>query len=251
MKAKKKKSKEKKLIKIIALALTLLTATAGIAFMSDIKGVIYNKLNLDEKVQSYGNYDEKSVSTNELILVNCEHPFSGKPKELVSVYNNKTRSYFVKDMDVYIHKSAMKPLNDMMDAFYKETSLKTVNVISAYRSIESQASIYNKMEFTHGKSYAEKYAQKPQYSEHHTGLAIDLALFNSEDGSSKDFDGKGEYKWFLENCHKYGFILRYTKEKEAVTKISYEPWHFRYVGKKAATYMKNHNLCLEEYLNKA
>lgn len=217
-------------------------------YLPKIKGKVYDVLNLKNKNSYYTNFDEKLITTDELVLVNADHPFCGKPKELVCVFENKTKSYFVKDKNVYIHKSAMTALNDMMDDFYNETGLKTVNVISAYRSIESQADLYDKIEFSYGKDYAEKYAQKPQYSEHHTGLAIDLGIFHSEDGSSETFDGSGKYKWFLENCQDYGFILRYEKEKEDITGINYEAWHFRYVGKKAAKYISENNLCLEEYL---
>ena len=85
-------------------------------------------------------------------------------------------------------------------------------------------------------------------SEHHTGLAVDLAIYNVEDGSSADFDGKGEYEWFLKNAHRFGFILRYPKEKESITGIGYEPWHFRFVGLPHSYYIEENGLCLEEYI---
>ena len=56
------------------------------------------------------------------------------------------------------------------------------------------------------------------------------------------------YKWLKDNSYKYGFILRFPKEKKKITGIIYEPWHFRYVGKEAAAIMKRENLCLEEYV---
>lgn len=191
---------------------------------------------------------EETVKIDNLILVNAKNKISAKPAGLVSVYENKTKSYFVRDTQVSVHESAMESLNRMMDDFYKETSLKTVIVTSGYRSIARQEEIYNEKALKFGSAYAKKYVQKPGSSEHHTGLAVDLGLFFEESGASADFDGTGEYAWFYENCHKYGFILRYPQDKEDITGIAYEPWHFRYVGKKHAKYMMKNGLCLEEYI---
>lgn len=192
----------------------------------------------------------KIQSTPDLILVNSEHSFKSVPNDLVCILDNKTSSYYVKDRNVLVQKKIMKPLNDMMDAFYKETGLKTVNVISGYRSIESQEEIYKRNVKTHGADYAKKFVQKPGYSEHHTGLAIDLALYYKNDGSSGDFTGEGKYSWFYENSWKYGFVRRYDESKQDITGIGYEPWHFRYVGKNNAKHMYKNNLCLEEYVNR-
>lgn len=206
-----------------------------------IKGMIHNS------ASAVGS--GKTVKTNNLILVNKDNPFYDEPEGLVSVYENKTKSYFVRDKLVYINSTAMDALNDMMDDFYKATSLKTIIVTSAYRSVEKQEELYNKNVLKHGSSYAEKYVQTPGNSEHHTGLAVDLGIFHEEDGSSEDFDGTGEYAWFIQNCQDYGFILRYPKDKEDITGIGNEPWHFRYVGKKHSKYIMNHGLCLEEYIS--
>ena len=68
-------------------------------------------------------------------------------------------------------------------------------------------------------------------------------------GKTQDFDGTGDYSWVSQNCHRYGYILRYPADKTEITEISYEPWHFRYVGKEHAYYMMANNLCLEEYIH--
>lgn len=182
------------------------------------------------------------------VLVNSDNEYAEAPPELVSVYDYKTGSYFVKDKNVLLNKQAVLALNEMMDGFYSQTGLKTVNVISGYRSVAVQEEIYRKNILSKGRTYTEKYVQKPGYSEHHTGLAIDLAIFHSENGTSEDFDGEGEYRWITENAYKYGFIVRYPPNKAEITGIEYEPWHFRYVGVKAAKYITKHNLCLEEYV---
>lgn len=246
--------KRKRKIKSFIYTIALIVASAMIVLGLKAAPIVANSLSqvaqMENQSETYKDYDEKETKVNELTLVNSDNPFQAKPENLVCVYEHKTKSYFVKDKNVYINKIAMQPLNDMMDDFYKETGLKTVNVISAYRSVEKQAELYKKIVLQHGADYARCYAQKPTFSEHHTGLAIDLGIFHSQDGSSETFTGEGEYEWFVKNCHKYGFVLRYAKDKEQITKISYEAWHFRYVGIKNATYMVKHNLCLEEFLDK-
>ena len=87
---------------------------------------------------------------------------------------------------------------------------------------------------------------EPGFSEHETGLAADLT--GEEQGTSDDFDDKNEtIVWLHKNCVKYGFILRYPKDKESITGINYEAWHFRYVGKDAAKFMTENDLTLEEF----
>ncbi len=91
--------------------------------------------------------------------------------------------------------------------------------------------------------------KRPGYSEHNTGLAVDLGgsgNFKLE----QDFENTAAFAWLIENCADYGFILRFPKGKEAITGVIYEPWHYRYVGKEAAKEIMSSNLCLEEYLEK-
>ena len=89
-------------------------------------------------------------------------------------------------------------------------------------------------------SLANEYAAKPGNSEHETGLAVDI---NSTSGDSWDL-----YSWLKDNCHKYGFIVRYPDGKEAITGIQYEPWHLRFVGKESAKYIYETGITLEEYI---
>lgn len=241
---KKNKSKFLIYVAVIALAVFVMLTTAKKLpeFISEATTAVSKS---DSSVNEIPSGD---AETDELVLVNSSHPFKSVPSDLVSVFDNKTQSYFVKDKNVCVQKRIMQPLNQMMDDFYKETGLKTVNIISGYRSVESQEAIYQRNVKNHGKEYAKKFVQTPGYSEHHTGLAVDLALFYQQDGSSGDFTGEGEYSWFYENSWKYGFVRRYDEEKQDITGIGYEPWHFRYVGKKNAKYMYEHDLCLEEYV---
>lgn len=122
---------------------------------------------------------------------------------------------------------------------------------SSYRNIEEQEKIYNsKMQeyLKQGKSkeeaqrLTEEVINKPGCSEHNLGLAVDFNYVKT------NFDMTKSYKWLVKNAENYGFILRYPKGKEDVTKVSYEPWHWRYVGKEHAKKMNEFNLCLEEYI---
>ncbi|HZJ56678.1 MAG TPA: M15 family metallopeptidase, partial [Clostridia bacterium] len=93
------------------------------------------------------------------------------------------------------------------------------------------------------KKLTEKYIAVPGTSEHEIGLAVDFNTLKAE------FENAEAFKWLDANAHKYGFILRYPEDKQFITKIKYEPWHFRYVGPAHAQIMKSNNLCLEEYID--
>lgn len=112
---------------------------------------------------------------------------------------------------------------------------------SGFRSYSLQESLYSRYSNRDGKEAADRYSARPGHSEHQTGLAIDLNEISSS------FAHTAEGKWIAENCHKYGFILRYLEEKEAQTGYMYEPWHIRYVGKDVAAKIYESGLCLEEY----
>ena len=118
--------------------------------------------------------------------------------------------------------------------------------VSTYRSYEYQSKLFSYYVKTRGYKYANKCSAKPGYSEHQTGLAVDVM------GSNNDynlFEESKEFEWMRDNAHKYGFILRYPKGKEKITGYKYEPWHYRYVGDKLATELYEKNITLEEYYN--
>lgn len=113
---------------------------------------------------------------------------------------------------------------------------------SGYRSYDYQSRIYNNYANLYGSSTADTFSARPGYSEHQTGLAIDV---NSIDDS---FANTEEAKWLAAHAHEYGFIIRYPKGKESITGYKYEPWHIRYLGVETATAVYNSGLTLEEYL---
>jgi D-alanyl-D-alanine carboxypeptidase len=124
---------------------------------------------------------------------------------------------------------------------------------SGYRSISFQKRIYEqRIEMFEDKGYRGDEAKSraamvilpPGTSEHNMGIAMDIV------NTKTAFENTAEFNWLCENAADYGFILRYPKDKTEITKIVYEPWHWRYVGIEAAKEMKASKQCLEEYLGK-
>ena len=122
-----------------------------------------------------------------------------------------------------------------------------MRVQSGYRSYIDQHIIYNNYVAVDGQANADRYSARPGHSEHQSGLAFDLNT-NYYTGLTQAFGETPEGKWLAANCHKYGFIIRYPKEKESITGYMYEPWHVRYLGVEKATAVYESGLCLEEYL---
>lgn len=114
-------------------------------------------------------------------------------------------------------------------------------IVSGYRSWATQDSLYRRYAAQDGTAAADTYSARPGHSEHQTGLAMDL---NSLSGS---FANTKEGKWLAANAHKYGFIIRYQKDKQSITGYIYEPWHVRYLGKELAAEVYGSGECLEEY----
>ena len=118
----------------------------------------------------------------------------------------------------------------------------TLKVVSGFRSYSTQKTLYGNYVKRDGQAAADRYSARAGHSEHQTGLAFDL-------NSTKDsFADTKEGKWIAQNAHKYGFIVRYPKDKEEITGYMYEPWHVRYLGKDIAPKVFDSGLCLEEYL---
>lgn len=182
-----------------------------------------------------------------LVLVNQENAWEfPNNDDLTSVFGQMSGTYSVRSSEVQVDQLMMNPLNAMMDDFYAETGRGDVNLVSGYRSKEEQAVLKEESLAADGKAHSDRYVTKAGYSEHHTGLAIDLQLYH--DGVSETFTGTGAYSWIYDHCADYGFVLRYSGDKESLTGIAEESWHFRYVGVPHAQIMTEHNLCLEEYL---
>lgn len=123
----------------------------------------------------------------------------------------------------------------------------TLYLKSAYRSYRTQKTMYyNRLERNNGKD--DGWVSKPGASDHQTGLGCDIVPRSWRDKSMNEkMADTEECQWMAAHCAEYGFILRYPSDKEDVTEINYEPWHLRYVGNPAATYIMDNGLCLEEF----
>jgi LAS superfamily LD-carboxypeptidase LdcB len=124
--------------------------------------------------------------------------------------------------------------------------------VSGYRSYERQVAVYQHNVEKLGKKKADQISAAPGTSEHQTGLAMDITceeMLTQPDPLTSDFGNTEAGKWVAQNAHKYGFIIRYPKGKESITGYEYEPWHLRYVGVKAASFIYAHGLTLEEYID--
>lgn len=144
------------------------------------------------------------------------------------------------------NKSVRKILNKMIVDAQKDNMHLVVR--SAYRSYAAQKALYDKFVALDGQQIAESYSAKPGQSEHQTGLAYDIGSRESVANMSIQFGQTREGNWLKENAHKYGFIIRYGKDKTHITGYRYEPWHIRYVGKVHAAKLYRSGQTLEEYL---
>ena len=175
---------------------------------------------------------------NPLILVNSDNAFPDNVNLNLVTFQEKQ-----------IADTIYNDLKDMYNAALNDNIILKIN--NAYRSKQEQTEIFNeKMQKYINEGYSKEKAykqtiltvQKPGYSEHETGLAIDFSNQGHYDENEK------MWIWLKNNAYKYGFILRYPEDKYEITKIDYEPWHYRYVGKKHAKKITEKNITLEEYL---
>lgn len=193
--------------------------------------------------------EEAAIHRGDLILVNRETPFRFLQEQtLINVSDHKSGSYFIRSTDLLLTADTLNAVNAMLDDFLAWGGSKTVNLVAGWRSEETQQHLFTQSTQRNGLSHARQYVAPPGCSEHHTGLAADFSLYFA-DGTSADFTGEGEYAWIRDNCPRYGLILRYPEEKDTVTGIAYEPWHFRYVGIPHAEKMAELGFCLEEYID--
>lgn len=184
--------------------------------------------------------DTKETDTNKdlLMLVNKYNflPKGYKPKDLENVRNwyaygeNQIRE------EVYDH------FIDMFNDAKKEGL--TLIITSGFRDYELQEELYEDYKVDYGEEEANRIAAKPGFSEHQTGLCLDIATY---DVIMEEFEKTEEFKWMQKNAHKYGFILRYPKGKEHITGYDYESWHYRYVGIDTAKKIKNLGITFDEY----
>lgn len=182
------------------------------------------------------------------VIVNKERPLSPlsyAPEDLIkSTIPLRSNITDEESKVVYaVNESLMKLVTD--------AASKSINLEleSGYRSYEFQKRLYESYADKQGAEEADSYSARAGYSEHQTGLAVDLgSVSNIECNVRLCFANTPEARWLSDNAHQYGFIIRYPQNKQSVTGYEYEPWHLRYVGIYLATKMsKQKDITLEEY----
>lgn len=181
--------------------------------------------------------EELGIDINDymFLLANIDNSIGDYTPELVEIENGRKFD---------------KRAADYLKRFIGDAREAGLNVFlsSTYRGKYSQKMLYDRKVEQYGEEEAKTIVLPPGTSEHQTGLAADITDIYYE-FKTKDIENTETFKWLNEHCQDYGFILRYPKDKEDITKVIYEPWHFRFVGEVAAKYIKEHNLCLEEFID--
>lgn len=178
---------------------------------------------------------ESTTSFPNVLLVNADNRLAEDyvPADLVNLYEMR-HSFRLASSDIYMSREAYVAMEEMFAAAEAD-NMNGFIITSGYRSYARQIEIFAETEA--GK------AQEPGASEHQTGLSFDVTAENVG-----GFETTPNYAWLCENAHKYGFIQRYPAGKEDITGISYEPWHYRYVGVEVAEFIHKKGITLEEFV---
>lgn len=219
-----------------------------------------------DKEERYKKYQETHSDLSDLDIItrvnlNLDLPFYSKtypaPNQntdlvFVNKYHYLDASYVPKNLkNVEVctsgNRQLVEPAKEAFESLCASIKKGGLNIrlISSYRSYSYQETLYNSYVEKDGHNKADTYSARPGFSEHQTGLVIDI---DNEILPYERFEETEEFKWMEENAHKFGFILRYPKDKEEITGYSYESWHYRYVGREIASYLKENNLTLDEYI---
>ena len=216
-----------------------------------------------ENKKRYEIYKTKNpnLSNKDIVLkvnIGLDNSFYTNTKEvtkfdilmIINKYNYVTENFKPDNLvlvDEYA-KENMYLVEECKNAFIKmardaEAEGYKIRAISTYRTIDYQEKLYNDYVKKDGVDKADTYSARAGYSEHHTGLAIDVDNIRL---SFNNFENTKEFSWMIDNSYKYGFILRYPKDT-TITGYTYEPWHYRYVGLEIAKYIYEKNITYEEY----
>ena len=239
---------------LVVLILTILYKY--ITYKNEIQAPLETSVNVEELYNTTKTEEEdineeenkKDVNSNisdwELLLVNKNHKIPD--------------DYIIELEEIETTHKVDKRIASSLEAMLNEARKQGLSPIicSSYRTNTKQKQLYNdkikeyrKLGYNRAKAeeLASYWVAIPGTGEHETGLAVDIVSKNYQilDEKQEETDVQ---KWLMENSYKYGFALRYPTDKKEITMINYEPWHYRYVGIENATYMKEHDMCLEEYI---
>ncbi|MDQ0214513.1 D-alanyl-D-alanine carboxypeptidase [Oikeobacillus pervagus] len=231
------------LIFIICLGLI---AVKEVPFLQDKKNIQITYYHEDDKIAektSSENSQKVAISKDQiyqgnLLLVNSEYPVhpTGIKSDVVNLSSNSelVKGYSLFDHKTYLSEYIARKFSDMVVGAIKDNNYNFF-ITSGFRNFDEQNELYREM----GSSLA----MPAGYSEHNLGLSLDVGT------TQMKMEKAPEGKWIEKNAWKYGFVLRYPKNKTEITGIQYEPWHIRYVGLPHSAIMKEKGFVLEEYLD--
>ncbi|MCJ8007878.1 D-alanyl-D-alanine carboxypeptidase family protein [Lederbergia wuyishanensis] len=195
-----------------------------------------NISNEKSKDAGYITIEKDHIYYGNLLLVNHDNPVQeiGVKRDIINLieHQNHMQGYQLLDPDIRISEQVAERFSTMVNAAKKD-HVDHFMINSGFRSLEEQSQLYEEM--------GPAYALPAGFSEHNLGISLDIG------STLKRMEDAEEGKWLEKNSWKYGFILRYPKDKSAITGIQYEPWHFRYVGLPHSAIMYEKNLTLEQY----
>ena len=241
-----KRERNRAMQKYTILGVIALTAlTVAVLLIMAVGGIIANVRSSSGKGPSNERVDWASFTVTAtdtlqgpLVLVNNTHVYTFPTSndhlsEIYATYvSHNPRMYVQSGLSTYMETESLKALDTMLVDFYNLTGKSNVQIRYAYRDYETQ----------------QQFSVAAGYSDHHTGMGVQLKYEQNGNAYAFSTDPNGSYNWFFENCHKYGFVIRYPEGKEDVTGVEDYSDYFRFVGVAHATYMKDNDLCLEEYV---
>lgn len=258
--------KEDEITRIKKLKSTEIDELLKIAYNKNIDDFIKQKYfifnNLNEYLKYYEKNEDKSYKeVVSIVNVNRHHEHYTKTKAtdmskddliLVNKYNYLSEDYEPEDLVnislqySYANNKIRKHVYDAFKEMWHDAKKENLTLIvtSSYRSHAKQAQLHKNYANQKGQEWADSVSARPGHSEHQTGLTLDIVTYNS---TMDDFEDSDEFKWLNKNCYKYGFILRYPKDKTYITGYDYESWHYRYVGKEVAKDIHDLNITFDEY----
>lgn len=201
---------------------------------------IITRINTHLDDEFYTNTEKTDDTLGKFVILN-KHYYSDE--------NYKGLNLIDVDSEYNLYNTSFKLSKECYEAFLKmyndaKEQGYAFKINSAYRSYEKQIKIYQGWVNKDGVKLADTYSARAGFSEHQTGYAFDVRDYPF---TNDDYSKTKSFTWVSETAYKYGFIIRFPKDKEYITGYQYEPWHYRYCGIECATYIHNNNITFEEY----
>lgn len=236
-------------------------------FMDSLSSLASNTMGDEEyyynKEQFWGNSNMIDASNMSSMNSNTQGTPIDTKTDSITVLVNKDyglpSDYVPNDLEIpdiafsfsgYHEKKLMREeASKALEAMFQDAEEAGLSLlgVSGYRSFERQQAIYDRNVERDGRRQADLYSARPGFSEHQTGLAMDISTPSIHNRLDETFAATPEGKWLADHASEYGFIIRYPKDKSEITGYAYEPWHVRYVGKELAGKLNDNGLSLEEY----